>query len=363
VSEYRQDRWSGAWVIVAPERGRRPNSGRVAPAAPVGQGAPVLAARDAACPFCPGNERLLPGILAETPAESAPGWLVRVVPNKYPAVRDAAPPPAEAVPGRPVPGFGRHEVVVETPRHDIDLPELDAAGLGAVVSAYRSRFRELAALPGITSVIVFRNAGRKAGASLRHPHSQIIATGLMPPRFAAAADWARAWHAGRGACPACEDLEAERADGRRLVEATEGFLAVVPYAATGPYEVAIAPRAHQPSFADAGEAEIAEFGALLQRTIRRLDELLDRPAYNFAIESGIAATLDPASSHWRLRIVPTIAKEGGFELASGMAINPSLPEDDAAALRAVRRAGGRAVGGARGPAKHVPEEPRQGGRG
>jgi len=359
VSAYRQDRWNGAWVIVAPERGRRPHSGRVTPAsgpaAPAAPAAPVLAAHDASCPFCPGNERLLPGIIAETPAENAPGWLVRVVPNKYPALRDAAPPPAEPVPGRPIPGFGRHEVVVETPRHDVDLPALDAPGLGAVVSAYRSRFRELAALPGITSVIVFRNAGRSAGASLRHPHSQIIASGLMPPRLAAAADWARARRARRAACPACEDLEVELADGRRLVEATDRFLAVVPYAATGPYEVAIAPRAHQPSFADADEAEIAEFGALLQRTLRRIDDLLDRPAYNFAIESDIPARLDPASAHWRLRIVPNIAKAGGFELASGMAINPSSPEDDAAALRAAGSAGG--------PAKRISEAQRQGGRG
>lgn len=331
MSEYRQDRSSGTWVLIAPARGHRPVDDKSAP--PAAANAPAY---DPSCPFCPGNERMLPGVIADTAATGAPGWSARVIPNKYPAL---AGDPGTAVPvdaptDDRMAGFGYHEVVIETPKHNLDFVDLDADALKAVLLAYRSRYVALAARPGIRSVIVFRNRGHGAGASLHHPHSQIIATAMVPPRPAAAADWARDRHHRTGQCPTCVELDAELADGSRLIETSDRFVAFVPFAASGPYEVRIAPRLHQTSFADADDDALVEFGALLQRTIRRLDRLLGRRPYNFAIESGIAPATDPASFHWRLRLLPNLTRPGGFELAAGLPINPALPEDDAAALRA-----------------------------
>jgi len=340
VSEFRQDRTTGAWVIIAPERSQRPRRGRRCDATTAP--APGF---DPSCPFCPGNERLLPGIIEETASEAPPGWRVRVVPNKYPALH-----PGNVLERRcrdgalVVPGYGYHEVVIETGHHDADLAWLSDSDLHAIVRAYRHRYVELKTRPGIKAVVVFRNHGRRAGASLPHPHSQVIATAITPPRLAAMAGWARAHHARRGRCVVCEELARELEAGRRIVEAADHHLVVVPFAPAGPFEQQILPRRHQASFAQSDDDELDELGRLLQRALRRLAATLDDPPYNFAIESGAAEASDARSSHWRLRIVPDVVRPGGFELGAGLPINPSRPEDDAEMLR---RAGAGEPGGGR----------------
>lgn len=191
------------------------------------------------------------------------------------------------------------------------------------------------ARPGIEGVVVFRNHGRRAGASLAHPHSQIVATGITPPRFATLAAWARSVYARHGRCVLCHEVELETADGRRIVEATERFLVFVPFAAVSPFEQWIVPKRHQASFGQSDDLELEEFSQVLQRTLYRLKVTLADPAYRFVIESGMAADADVLCSHWRLRIVPDLAHAGGFELGAGLPINPSLPENDAERLRAV----------------------------
>ncbi len=327
MSEFRQDRTRGAWVIIAPERGRRPHEWHSGDAA-----ASPVPPFDPACPFCPGNERQLPGIIGETPADTPPGWRVRVVPNKYPALRPEAPPAPSA--GRAAPGFGHHEVIIETGRHDAALATLADADLDAVVRAYRHRYTALMTQPGVKAVLVFRNHGGRAGASLLHPHSQVMAIGMTPPRLAEAAAWARAQFASEGRCVTCDEIARELADGKRIVEATDHFVALVPYAAANPFEQVILPRRHHAAFAETDDAALAELGRLLRRSLHRLRTALDDPPYNFVIESVEADPADAPFLHWGLRIVPILVRPGGFELGSGLPINPSLPEDDAAALRA-----------------------------
>ena len=170
MSELRQDRTSGGWVIIAPHRGKRPQA--AAPARPSGP----PPAFDPQCPFCPGHEGELPGILAETKTPGAPGWTVRVVPNKYPAVQAQAETP-QAAEHVAQAGFGVHEVIIESPRHDAQLDTLSPEERLAVVTAYRDRCQVLFAAPHIETVILFRNHGPSAGASLLHPHAQAIALG------------------------------------------------------------------------------------------------------------------------------------------------------------------------------------------
>ena len=326
MSELRQDRTNGAWVIIAPERGQRPQRRQLAGPAPDPR--PVY---DPDCPFCPGNERMMPGIIEEIPADEPPGWRIRVVPNKYPALASDA-GTASAV-SSISPGYGYHEVIIETWRHNADLVTLAEPDLTALIRSYRHRYAELAAKPAIKSVIVFRNHGRHGGASLAHPHSQVIAMGLTPPRLAAATEWARSHYALHRRCVTCEEIEHEIADGRRVVEATERFLVVVPFAAQRPFEQWICPRRHQSSFGQIDDGELAEFGQILQRALQRLGAVLDNPPYNYVIEPGSLRETDAPYTHWALRIVPALVTPGGFELGSGLPINPSLPESDAEALR------------------------------
>lgn len=331
MSEFRQDRTSGNWVIIAPERGHRPHSWRHP-----GVAAEFAASFDPSCPFCPGKERLLPAIIEETPSDEPPRWCIRVVPNKYPAVHaENGRTPSTGSAGPLLAGYGYHEVIIETPRHDADLPMLSDSHVNAVVRTYRHRYLELSARPGIEGVLVFRNHGRRAGASLAHPHSQVIATGITPPRSAALAAWARSLYARHGRCVLCHEVELEAADGRRIVEVTERFLVLVPFAATSPFEQWIVPKRHRASFGQSNDLELEEFSQVLQRALYRLKITLADPAYRFVIESGMAADTDALCSHWRMRIVPDLVHVGGFELGTDLPVNPSLPETDAERLRTV----------------------------
>ncbi|MCW5745087.1 MAG: galactose-1-phosphate uridylyltransferase [Alphaproteobacteria bacterium] len=330
MSELRQDATSGDWVIVAPGRADRPRTNRMREVAAL----PLAAAVDRTCPFCAGHEHMLAGVIAEIPGDAPPGWRVRVVPNRYPAVlvEDGARPPV-APPSVAIPALGCHEVIVETPRHDADLATLPPGDVAAVVQCYQDRFVALAARPGIASVTLFRNHGPGGGASLAHPHSQILATALPSPRLARAIAWAGVRHAETGQCPTCAEIARETADGRRIVEATEHFLVIVPFAATSPFEQWVVPRRHQASFAQLAALERTDFAAALQRAVRRLRSGLGDPPYNYAIDSALPTDAGGPFVHWRLRIVPGLVTPGGFEMGSGLPINPSCPEDDARVLR------------------------------
>ncbi len=278
----------------------------------------------------------MPGILAEVPDHAPPGWQLRIVPNKFPAVRPSLPLSLQMKgPHMTVAGHGHHEVIIESPRHDANPALLSDDHIRALASLYQRRFSELSAQPGIETVVLFRNHGAAAGASLPHPHSQIIALAMTPPRLRALADWMHQSWQDTGRCVTCDELEVERADCRRVVESTQDFLAVVPFAASVPFEIWIVPRRHQASFTDMSEAECADFGQILRNALRRLRSACGDPPYNFAVESfGFLGRDAPAPhAHWRLRIAPDLVTWGGFELASGVPINPSQPEADADLLR------------------------------
>lgn len=328
MSELRQDRTSGAWVIVAPERGRRPQAREVnAPLKP----RPRF---DPSCPFCPGNEAQLPSIVAETKTQGGPGWNVRVVPNKFPALQLAQGAPPASGSHRARAGRGVHQVIIESPRHDADPGNMSADELTAALSVYRERSRALLTEDGMQAAILFRNRGRDAGASLLHPHAQIIALAMVPPRIAAMDDWGRRYTQEHGRCALCDEIASERQDGTRLVDENGVFVALVPYAAAHPCELWIVPKTHQASFTALADDALGDFAALLGRALRRLDIVLADPPYNFVVDSAPRDQIAAPHWHWKLRIAPDVASWGGFELGGGLPINPSSPEDDARRLRA-----------------------------
>lgn len=328
MSELRQDRITGRWVIIAPHRGRRPNAGATS------RQPQTRSPFDPHCPFCPGHEDRLPAIISEIAIEPTPGWAVRVVPNKYPALQtnvDAAGLNDAGHLARDA--YGWHDVIIESPRHDADLASMSDAEVEAAVLAYRDRSRHLLVQPGVETVSVFRNHRKRGGASLAHPHAQVIAVGVVPPNFNDLEQHGRAYHSAHGRCATCDEIDAECGTGVRLIEETPHFAAAVPFAATMPSEICIMPKRHQASFSNLEEPELREFARLLRRALDRLRRVHNDPPYNFIIESATRANLSAAFVHWRLRIMPNLTMPGGFELGTGLAINPSSPEADAAALR------------------------------
>jgi UDPglucose--hexose-1-phosphate uridylyltransferase len=330
VSEIRQDRTTGVRVLIAPERRGRPFDRISAPARerPRRPG-------DAVCPFCPGNEKELSEILDSLATDEPPHWRVRAVSNKYPAVRPETPPLSAgdsfhtAVAGR-----GRHEVIIETPQHDVDIDGYPDAQLEALSRFYVRRFKSFLEAPETASAILFRNRGADAGASIAHAHSQLIGLPVLPTRLERTAEWGRAYHARHGQCVVCDEIRFEIENGSRIVHDAEDFLSFVPFAAEGPFEIRIAPKRHQALFSDMESEETAAFGRALRAAVARIKTVLGNAPYNFVVQSGGRADRGSAFRHWVLRILPVLLTPGGFELGSGMAVNTSAPEADAQVLRA-----------------------------
>lgn len=332
MSELRRDPTTDRWVLIAPERSRRPRGGPSAPKRIAG-----AASFDPTCPFCPGNESMLPSIISETASAEQPGWRSRVVANKFPAVSQ------DAVFCEHGPFFetaavrGHHEVVIEAPRHDGDLTTMSQNKVRDVLEIYRSRYDELMADTPVRSVIVFRNRGTTAGASLQHPHSQIVALERVPPFVQAHQTAMLDYYREKRRCVICEVIAKEQVDGSRIVNENDHFVTLVPFAATAPCEMWILPKRHQAEFGDIQDAEIDLLAIALRDALMRLEAALGEPPYNYLVDTAPKGGSGSPCLHWRIRIVPQSQVLAGFELASGLPINAHLPEEDAAALRSFGR--------------------------
>jgi UDPglucose--hexose-1-phosphate uridylyltransferase len=323
----RQDSTTDQWVILAPERGVRP--------LPPGRVRPPVPPHDPACPFCPGNERLTPPEIARHSANGA--WDVRVVPNRYPAVstNGGAERRWEATSGEQE-GVGAHEVVIESPRHDQRFDEMPLEHASAVVTAWRDRSRALAGASWARAVVVFKNFGVRAGTSLVHPHSQIMAVPVTPPEAIHLLGVADRYHEETGRSVYLDLLEREAVAGTRVVGERDGFLAVAPFASRLPYETWILPRSPAASFAALGDDEVPAVADLVREVIGDLRIAADDPDYNLVVHSApVGAEANPAFL-WHLRVLPRMVTSAGFELGSGMSINCVPPEDAAEALRRAR---------------------------
>lgn len=326
MSEFRQDPTNGEWVIIAPARGERPHA-RIPADAKMHR-----ATFNPNCPFCPGNEDQLPAIIDELSSPDSPGWRTRVILNKFPVLSIDREPRSH----RGTSGYGAHEVIIETPRHDIDLADMPAEDLEAVIETWHRRFDTALAMPGIEAVILFQNHGIRAGASLGHSHSQLVALPFVPPRLRSSLDWAQTHFQSSGKCVTCEEIERELKDAKRVVECTELYAVLTPFAAQSPFEQWIVPRRHIPSFSMATIEERVALGRALQNALRRLECVKGELSYNLVLEPGSPHNELASAAHWSKRVVPHLITSGGFELESGLAVNSSSPERDAQCLRTAR---------------------------
>lgn len=330
MNELRYNIVTGDWVIIAPERSRRPMEHVVA-----GQPLPPQPQHLLTCPFCPGNEA---ETLPEVYRMSGPdGWLARVVPNRFPALsRTGDRTRHMGSLHRHVSAVGVHDVVVEHRRHDLTIAGMQPEDVARVLWVYRERFRQIREDTRIEAIVVFRNHRESAGSSLHHPHSQILATPIVPAQFRERIETAIRHYDTFGECVFCAMVRNEVDEGSRMIEATEHFVAFIPYAAVTPFHTWIVPRRHASSFDAITDVEINDLGAVLRSILARMEIGLENPAYNYIIRTIPIRTLNTEYFHWYLTIVPRLTYTAGFELGSGMFINATLPEENAEFLRAVK---------------------------
>jgi UDPglucose--hexose-1-phosphate uridylyltransferase len=328
MPELRKDPIVGRWIIVSTERARRPTDFPPPPAV----------RHPGLCVFCPGHESRTPpeiqALRGDGSAPDTPGWALRVVPNRFPALRiegelEAA---GEGLYDR-MTGVGAHEVIVETPDHHASLARLPAGHVVEVVRAYRDRIRDLRRDERLQYVSVFKNQGEGAGASLEHPHSQLIATPIVPimvtEELAGAVDYYRL----KKRCVWCDIVRQERRDRDRLVLEEDGVVALMPFAARFPFETWILPAEHRPRYEDAPDGELAGLGRLLREVLRRVGRILGDPAYNYMLHSAPFRAEEAERFHWHLEIIPKLVRMAGFEWGTGFFINPTPPEEAARYLR------------------------------
>jgi UDPglucose--hexose-1-phosphate uridylyltransferase len=329
ISEIRQDKVSKEWVIYSQARGSRPHDFQ-GPAGPPRD----LPRRDEDCPFCPGNEASLDRVVLEMPGDNPHGWQTRVIPNKYPALVPRGDTRREQRgPYLAMDGYGRHEVIIDSPYHDQGLADMAPEELGTVVETYHRRYLAYHEQYPEMTPIIFRNHGRRAGTSLIHPHSQAVVTPVVPSRIRRRESRAEEHWDTMGRCVYCEVIEEELAAGERVVLDNDRFCALVPFAAKVPFEMWIIPKEHRPDFGAADAEDRAAFTHALGRVLGRLKERLGDPDYNFAIFTAARTGREQPHLHWHLLIRPRLTTLAGFEIGSGMNINPSLPEADAEFLR------------------------------
>jgi len=335
MTEFRKDLLTNTWIIMAPERAQRPMDVGQVPAL-----VEELTQWDQYCPFCPGNELMTPPeVLAYRKpgtGSNQEGWTLRVVRNKYPALSpNAEPEPVKKEDlQESIEGFGYHEVVIETTSHSRDFAQMDIGEIEDVIWVWRDRLLSLRADKRVRYALVFKNYGHSAGASLRHPHSQIIATPMIPKKIKEEVDSMRTYYDKTGECLLCAMLHDEKNDGKRIVEENESFTAYCPYASASAYEIMIVPNQHTPEFIETNGIGVKDLSQIFWSVFRRLNAAVGGLVpYNLWIHNNPWwQDCDTSFFHWHIELVPRLTQLAGFEVGSGFFINHTLPEEAAQKL-------------------------------
>jgi UDPglucose--hexose-1-phosphate uridylyltransferase len=331
MPDLRKDPIVGRWVIIATERARRPSD----------FARPPVVQQPSICPFCPGHEDKTPrevyvGGRPPTLPPNSSGWKVRVVPNRFPALKiegdlDRA---ADGIYDR-MNGVGAHEVIIETPDHGRATKDLSDAELTDVLFAFKARILDLRNDFRFRFILLFKNHGHLAGASLDHAHSQLIALPVVPGLVIDELEGSRRHYALKERCIFCDVVGQERRDRARLIYENDEFVAFAPYAPRSPFESWIVPKRHESNFEAEPKERLGLCAQALGTTLRRLAAALGDPAYNFIVHSNPLRDPPSPSYHWHIELMPSLSQVAGFEWGSGFHINPVPPEEAAEFLRKV----------------------------
>lgn len=322
------------WVIIATERSRRPGDFKVSEDL---SGRPAFSP---GCPFCPGNELMTPPeVLSYRSPDTLPntsGWWVRVVPNKFPAL---------AIEGNldrtgfgmydMMNGIGAHEVIIECTDHDKSIGTVSPVQAQEALWAFRDRCLDLRQDRRFKYILLFRNHGKVAGASLEHPHSQLIALPMVPQDVMLQLEGAARYYDYHERCIYCDMVKQEINFGERIVCVNDAFIAFCPFASKYPFETWIMPRDHSRAFVEEERPRVNDFAAILQDVLQRIAACLNNPPYNFTLCTAPINQDRERDFHWHMAIMPRLTIAAGFELGTGIFINVATPEDCARHLRSV----------------------------
>ncbi|HJZ72111.1 MAG TPA: galactose-1-phosphate uridylyltransferase [Vicinamibacterales bacterium] len=331
MPELRRDPVTGRWVIISTDRQKRPNDFRIEHVSTIGR---------EQCPFCPGREAMTPpevlSYRQNGGAPNTPGWDVRVVPNKFPAlqVEGTLDRQGDGMFDR-MNGIGAHEVIIETPDHDRPIAAMSEPEIERVLWAYRERILDLKRDIRLKHILVFKNHGGAAGATLDHPHSQLIALPVVPEYVREELDGARAHFERTERCVFCDIVVQELRDGRRVVQENADIVAIAPYAPRFAFETWLVPKAHGARFEQTPRHVSESLARLLKAVVQRLDRALESPPWNLVLHTAPASE-EAESYHWHVEIMPRLTRVAGFEWGTGFYINPTAPEEAAKVLRSVR---------------------------
>lgn len=322
MPELRRDPIIGRWVIIATERAKRPNDFKLDDNGE---------ANNQPCPFCEGNEKLTPPeVDADRPSDTAkdtPGWLTRTVPNKYPALTNE-PEVAKKIVGvfEKCKGVGEHEVIIEGPDHNKQLADLSLEEIKRVILVCKRRSIKLGQDSRFKYVLIFKNYGLAAGASLEHSHTQLISLPIVPRRVSEEFECMHRYFVDKKSCLFCDILKQEMEEKLREVSENQDFYAFCPFASRSPFEVTIVPKKHKTAFTDINQGQVDNFSQILKDILTRIKVLLDDPPYNFIIHTNPLNGNGNEIYHWHAEIMPKLSKIAGFEWGTGFYINSTPPE-------------------------------------
>lgn len=322
MPELRRDPISARWVIVDTDH----------PSEPKDYECETHIQKETSCPFCYGNESLTPFEIesfrdSQTTANT-PGWQVRVVPNKYPALRIEGNLDKRGLGIYDLSnGVGAHEVLIETPYHHKDIPDLLDEEVEKIISMYCRRSMDLARDKRFRYIMVFKNYGPAAGASLEHPHTQIIALPMVPKNALEEIKGAETYFEFKERCIFCDIVGQELEEQERVISENSRFVSFCPFVSRFPFEIWIMPKHHSCCISNLAQDEIPLLAVILKDTISRVKNIFGNLSYNFIIHSSPANADIPVDGyHWHIEFMPKLMRVAGFEWGSGFYTVPTAPE-------------------------------------
>jgi UDPglucose--hexose-1-phosphate uridylyltransferase len=337
MTELRKDPIIDNWVIISTERGRRPLDYKIK----------KEEKKNNSCVFCEGNE-------SETPPEifafrkkgtrdNSPGWKVRVVSNKYPALKMEGKEVSMEKAGMfwKMDGLGVHEVIIETPHHHKNFDHLSISNIVLILKTYRQRYLDLSEDKRIKYILIFKNYGINGGASLEHAHSQLIGTPIIPQRIKEELNGAKEYFNLNGRCIFCDYIKQEVKSKDRLIKETEKYVALSPFAARFPFETWILPKCHHARYEETSDNDMLNLARIMKEILFEINKKLNNPPYNFLIHTAPSQEFSTSGEypdldkkyHWHIEIIPRLTKIAGFEWGTGFYINTTSPEEATRILR------------------------------
>jgi UDPglucose--hexose-1-phosphate uridylyltransferase len=332
MSQLRRDPIVSRWIIVNDEEPKKPGDFFVEP---------HRYEDSSHCPFCYGNEYMTPpeiqSIRYEKTLPNTPGWQVRVVPNKFPALQIEGGLDKRALGLFDLSnGIGAHEVIVETPYHTKDIPDLEASEIENVLEMYGMRSNDLEKDKRFKYVMIFKNYGTAAGASIDHNHSQLIALPMIPKNVLEEITGASEYYEFRERCIFCDMIRQEIDEECRIITENKNFIAFCPFVSRFPFEMWIMPKAHRMSYCETTKDERGELAKILKDVLMRMKIALNDPPYNFIIHTAPINTGEKLGYHWHMEIMPRLNRIAGFEWGTGFYAVPTPPEVAIKYLREVK---------------------------